>query len=345
MAPEKRQTHSSLADRLFEEFYSFSFFKAVDLLEKIFPDKTALGETFNPDQEAVRFKVKPDFKFAPSDIAGLSRTSDPERATMEVAFMGLIGSSGILPHWYNELAIARQKKKDFTLTAFLDIFHHRLISLFFLAWKKHQFPITYRPGARDRLSGYLLSLAGLGTEGLRGRIGLAEESLSFYSGLLSRQTPNAVSIESAVAYYAGATVVIKQFVERMIPLAIEDQTSIGQANAQLGLDTVCGSYVWDCQTKFRINLGPVDFKKFQHFLPIGDLLKPIFSLVRYMVGIEYEFEIRVILRKTDVPPCVLGAGADVAPRLGWTTWIKSPSFVFRDDPYITFTEEAILAGA
>lgn len=338
MATEKRQQNTSLVDRLIEEYYSFSFFKAVDLLEKMFPDKKPLGETLNPGREAVRFVVKPDLKFPASDIGGLTPGPAGEPVTMHVTFMGLLGPSGVLPHWYSELAIARRRKKDVTLTAFLDIFHHRLISLFFLAWKKNQFPITYCPGARDKLSGYLLSLAGLGTGGLRGRIGLAEESLSFYSGTLSRQTPAAVTIESALAYYSGAMVSVDQFVERMIPLAREDQTSIGAANGQLGVDTVCGSFVWDCQTKFRIRLGPVGFLEFQRFLPVGDLFHPIFSLVRYMVGIEYEFEVRVVLKKEEVPPCVLGAGGKAAPRLGWTTWIKSPGFVHREDPYITFEE-------
>ena len=186
----------------------------------------------------------------------------------------------------------------------------------------------------------MLSLAGLGTTGLRGRIGLPEESLSFYSGLLSRQIPSAVSIESAVAYYSGTAVAVEQFVERMIPLSPEDQTSIGAANARLGEDTVCGSFVWDCQTKFRVSLGPMTLDKFQRFLPSGDLLRPIFSFVRYMVGIEYEFDVRVLLKRDEVPPCILGAETP-APRLGWSTWIKTPSHEHQDDPYITFEEEGI----
>ncbi|MBI5556208.1 MAG: type VI secretion system baseplate subunit TssG [Deltaproteobacteria bacterium] len=341
MAPEKRQSNSPLADRLFEEFYTFSFFKAVDLLERLAPESKPLGQTLDPRQEAVRFKVRPGLAFAPSDIAGLEPGAEGQPASMDVAFMGLLGPSGVLPHWYNEMAVERWRKKDFSFTSFLDIFHHRLVSLFYLAWKKHQFPATYLPGATDKLSGYLLSLAGLGTKGLRGRIGLPEESLSFYSGLLSRQIPAAVSIESAVSYYAGTTVKVDQFIERMIPLAPEDQTSIGQANAQLGLDTICGSFIWDCQTKFRVNLGPMHLKEFLRFLPTGDLLRPIFSLVRYMVGIEYEFEVRILLRKEEVPPCILGATLPAAPRLGWTTWSMSPGFVHREDPHITFEEEGM----
>lgn len=337
MAPEKRQSSSPLEESLQEEFYTFSFFKAVDLLEKLYSDRVPLGQTQDPRREAVRFSVKPSLAFAPSDIAGFSAATKDDPCTMNVAFMGLIGPSGVLPYWCNDLVAERKRKKDHSISAFLDIFHHRLISLFYLAWKKHQFPVSYLPGSRDKLSGYLLSLAGLGTIGLRGRIGLPEESFSFYSGLLSRQIPSAVSIESAVAYYSGTSVAVEQFVERMIPLSPEDQTSIGAANARLGEDTVCGSFVWDCQTKFRVSLGPMGLDEFQRFLPSGDLLRPIFSFVRYMVGIEYEFDVRVVLKRKEVPPCILGAET-TAPRLGWSTWIKSPDHEYQNDPYIIFEE-------
>lgn len=340
MATEKRQSSSPLEQSFAKEFYNYSFFKAVDLLEKLYSDRKPLGQTQNPRREAVRFSVKPGLVFAPSDIADFKVSTEDAPCNLAVAFMGLIGPSGVLPHWYNEITVSRMRQKDQGISTFLDIFHHRLITLFYLAWKKHQFPVSYLPGARDKLSGYLLSLAGLGTTGLRGRIGLPEESLSFYCGLLSRQTPSAVSIESAVAYYSGTSVSVQQFVERMIPLSPEDQTSLGTANAKLGEDTVCGSFVWDCQTKFRVSLGPMGFDKFLRFMPSGDLLRPIFSFVRYMVGIEYEFDVRVLLKRDEVPPCILGAPAS-APRLGWSTWITSPEHKHKDDPYITFEEEGL----
>lgn len=340
MAPQKRQSGTSLKDRLFEEFYGFSFFKAVDLIESLFPDKKPLGQTLLPAEEAVRFSVKPGFTFPPSDILSLNQDGEESPANMAVTFMGLIGPNGVLPHWYNELAEQRNRQKDFSLTAFLDIFHHRLITLFYLAWKKNRFPENYLSGARDKLSRYMLSLSGLGTRGLTGMIGLPEESLAFYGGLLSRFAPSVAAIEATVSYLSGAPVEVEQFIEQMIPLSTEDQTQIGSKNAQLGVDTVCGSYVWDCQAKFRVNLGPMGYDDFLRFLPSGDMLGPIFSLIKYMVGMEYEFETCIILKREEVPPCELGAATQ--PRLGWTTWIKSSEVFHESDPFITFHENDLV---
>ena len=110
---------------------------------------------------------------------------------------------------------------------------------------------------------------------------------------------------------------------------------MGRANSRLGEDTVCGSYFWESQTKFRVKLGPMSYGAFLRFLPTGDLFDPVISLVRYMVGIEYEFEIRVILEKEAVPNCVLGDATSPA-LLGWSAWPKHPDYRHAEDPYVTF---------
>jgi type VI secretion system protein ImpH len=338
MASAKRQSDTPIKDRLFKEFYKFSFFKAVGLLESLFADKKSLGQTLEPNQEAVRFSSKPGLAFPPSDISKLESGSDGGPVNMEVTFMGLVGPAGVLPHWYNELVIERIWNRDRSLAGFLDIFHHRFISLFYLAWKKHRFPENYLSGAKDRLSSYLLSLVGLGTPGLAGMIGLPKESLAFYGGLLSRSVPSAVAIQATVEYFSGTDVRLDQFIERTLLLSPEDRTQLRTANARLGINTVCGSYIWECQTKFRVNLGPLDYNLFLRLLPTGDMLKPIFALIRYMVGIEYEFEIRLILKRKEVPPCILGRKTAPSPRLGWTIWLKSPEVSLADDEHVTFQE-------
>lgn len=336
--PEKNAVEETLIARLFREPYRFSFFRAVNLLEALSPRRKRLGDALTPDEEAVRFQVKPGFGFPASDISALESVDGDGSPRMAVTFIGLVGPNGILPDWYNEMALERNRQKDFTVTAFYDMFHHRLIALFYLAWKKYRFPENYLAGAKDRLSRHLFSLIGLGTPGLSGRMGLPEESLLFYSGLLSRTVPSALAIEATVEYLSGVRAWVEQFINRMLPLGVEDQTQVGAANSRLGEDTVCGSFVWENQTKFRVNLGPMHYRQFLDFIPTGKLLRPIFGLVRYQVGIEFEFEIRVHLKREEVPGCVLGSTAPSAARLGWSTWTKHPDFVHETDPYITFPD-------
>jgi len=338
MAAPKRNPDTSLEKRLFSEFYRFTFFKAVNLLERLSPDKKPLGQTLNPGLEAVRFSVRPGFAFPPSDIADLTQSDEGGPVDMSIAFMGLIGPSGVLPYWYNELAGQRVQEKDFALTAFFDIFHHRLISLFYLAWKKYQFPANYQPGAKDRLSRYLLSLMGLGSERLADAMGMPGEELIFHSGLLSRQIPSAVAIEAMIGSFAGTPVSIQQFIDRIVAIEVEDQTRIGLANARLGVDAVCGCQAWENQTCFRVNLGPMGYRHFTRFLPTGDMLTSAHSLVKKMVGMEYEFDIGIRLKRDEVPACVLGKESPAPPRLGWSTWIHSGGFLYQDDPHALFRE-------
>ena len=336
MAPEKREQDTSLKERLLEEFYRFSFFQAVHLLELLAPGKIPIGDALSPGDEAVRFKVKPGFAFPPSDISGLIEAKGENRAEMEVAFMGLIGPNGVLPDWYNELAAERIRQKDSTLASFLDIFHHRFISLFYLAWKKYRLTFTYLANGEDRISRSLLCLIGLGTEGLSRRIGLPQDSFIFNSGLLSRQVPSAVAIESAVAYFSGVEAEVHQFVDRIIPLGSDDCTRLGEANGELGVNAVCGSEVWENQTKFRLELGPMDYGSFIRLLPTGDLFLPVLSLVRYMVGIEFDFDLLLKLRREEVFPCRLGGmETPISPKLGWTTWFTVPGETYPEDPCVT----------
>ncbi len=345
MAAKKRQADPPvgtipLRDRLFREFHRFSFFQAVHLLESLSSEKEPLGSGLTPNREAVRFSVKPGLAFPAAEIADLADNGADKPSDMAVTFLGLIGPSGVLPYWYTELALERQKQKDSSLAAFLDIFHHRLVTLFYLAWKKQRFPENYAPGGHDRLTGYLLSLCGLGTGGMSDKIGLPTESLAFYTGLFSTRPPTVAGIEAAVSYLSGVRAEVVEFIERIIPLSDEDHTRLGGANARLGEDALCGSYVWDCQTKFLVGLGPMGYDDFVRFLPGGAMLKPIFSLVRYRVGMEYEFDLKVVLDRDEVPPCTLGGDS----RLGMTSWLLRPGTVPERDVFITIGEDQVMRG-
>ena len=71
---------------------------------------------------------------------------------MRVNFMGLHRPSGVLPLPYSDLVNERLRARDSALRDFFDIFNHRIISLFYLAWEKYRFSIPYERGERDLFS-------------------------------------------------------------------------------------------------------------------------------------------------------------------------------------------------
>jgi len=146
------------------------------------------------------------------------------------------------------------------------------------------------------------------------------------------------AIEAAVGYLSGTSVRVEQFVEQQLLISREDRTCIGMANGELGVNTVCGTYVSDRQSKFRVHLGPMTYHQYIRFMPGGEMLRALFSLIKYMVGLEYDFEVRLYLKRDEVPMCTLGEGH---PLLGETTWVKSFGVSHEYDPCATFQETAV----
>jgi type VI secretion system protein ImpH len=252
---------------------------------------------------------------------------------MTVAFMGLTGLLGVLPRHYTELLLERMRRKDEGLRDFLDLFNHRLISLFYRAWEKYRFPIAYeravsKAEGEDRFTRQLFDLIGLGTKGLRGRLEVEDEPLLFYAGLLAQHPRSASALEGLLRDYFEVPVTATQFVGQWLPLSQANRSRLGwgEANNALGESAVAGKRVWDQQAKFRLQLGPLSFTEFCQFLPSGDGFRTLVAITRFSAGEEFDFDVQLNLRAAEVPWCRLGGNGEHAVRLGWSTWLKSQEF-------------------
>lgn len=326
-----------LTRRLHEEPQSFGFFQAVRLLRRLHPDRAGVGGFADPRDELLRFRAHTSLAFPASEIQELDGTAD-DRAPheMTVNFMGLVGPQGVLPVHYTLLAAERAGERDTALRDFLDIFNHRVISLFYRAWEKNRFTVAYEralPDGDDAASGdpvlrHARDVVGVGTEGLHGRAGVDDETLVYFAGILGMRSRSAVGLEQLVGDYFDVPARVEQFVGAWYPIDLGTQCEIGDESSlssALGLGAVVGDEVWDQQSRIRIRVGPLERERYDGFLPGGSAHAEIRALTRFYCNDEMDVELQLVLARDDVPACVLGAGDEgdeVAP-LGWCTWLRT----------------------
>jgi len=328
--------------QLFDEPYRYEFFQAVRLFEKIFPERKPVGDNAFPHEELVRFRSRVTLDFPPSEIHELRESEDPQTGEnvteMMVNFMGVVGVSGVMPTRYSEFVLDRIRHRDTAMWYFFDIFTHRSVSMFFRAWSKYRFPVAYERG-NDDFTSFLFDVIGLGTRGLHGHMGIDDQSLLPYTGLIAQKPHSTNSIENVISDYFRILVTLKQFFGQWLPLETADQTKLGVANSGLGTSAIIGARVWDQQSKFRIKLGPLMFKHFQAFLPNGSAYVALRSIIRFMAGKEFDFDVQLCLAAKQVPGLVLTTKAVRKPMLGWTSWLKTKPFKSDDDQLVLAFDE------
>lgn len=322
-------TFREVESRLRSEPWSFGFFQAVRLLERMQPDRASVGGFDKPGAETVRFETNPSLSFPASEIQDLEW--EPGRQPrMTVNFMGLVGPLGVLPYYYTELLADRRKARDHTAQDFLDIFHHRMLSLFYRAWLKHQLAAGMEEAGGDIFYDSLLCLAGLGAATLQGRQQVRDESMAFYAGLLSLRTRPAAALRGLLADYFSVPVSIECFVGTWRRLRDSDQCELQDFATDataLGRGSVVGDEVWDQQSRVRVRLGPLTAEQYRWFLPDGAANRPLCELLRMFAG-DFEYEVQLVLKREEVRPVLLDGEGGL--QLGWTTWMKSGREFSRD---------------
>lgn len=325
---ESRVRLGALEEALEREPFSFEFFQAVRLLHRLHPDRTPVGRYGNPDDEAVRFGATPATAFPASEVQAIESNGDgPPR--LLVNFLGLTGPQGVLPLEYSELLADRVRQRDDALRDFLDMFNHRIVSLFFRAWERSHAQGGDSTAGEDRTSHHLLDLVGMGTPGLAEQLGLPPAALPFYVGLLALPTRPALALELLLQDYFGVPVEVEQFVGGWYPIDEASQCALGDettASSQLGFGAVAGDEIWDLQARVRVRIGPLSRARYDTFLPTGRAYRELRALTHFFTGEQVDVEVQLVLARDEVPPVELGAAPQQATPLGWCTWLRSRPF-------------------
>lgn len=349
MPTSRRPKNLSIIQRLVETPHQFSFFQAVRLIERstncIEKDSQfsqshgnkPVGRFFPPDSESIRFHSNQTLAFSAAEIESITKIneSDNEQWKMLVNFMGLTGTQGVLPYQYTEMILQRLKAKDETLKKFFDLFNHRIISLFYQASNKYRIPIQYEKNKnhlketkkKDDATKALLALIGLGTHHINNRMHVHDETLLYYSGLLSQQLRTKNGLEQILSRHFNITVTVEEFVGQWSELIDDVRTRLSSCaksgqNHRLGKNFLLGKKGWSPQNKFRIILGPLDKQQAESFKPGSKTIIALKEIVQFYVHMEHEFDVVVRLFSHDaLRQTQLTKNASLT--LGWNLWLTS----------------------
>ncbi|MGC1548892.1 MAG: type VI secretion system baseplate subunit TssG [Rhodanobacter sp.] len=322
MARQTRQAANLVALKraLHAQPEAFEFFDALRRLECAYPERPRLGQSTKPAEDVVRLCHTPSLAFAPRTVDRFDAGGDGKPARLHGMFFGLFGPNAALPLHLTEYALDREiNAKDSTFAAFANIFHHRMLSLFYRVWADSQPTVQLdRPG-EDRFRLYMGALVGLSTPNLDGRDALPDQYKRFFAGRLLAQARNAEGLQSLLEHFFRIPVRIVEFVAEWMRLPSSAHLRLGSSTevAGLGRTAVMGEYVWGSQQRFRLRLGPLTRAQFNNFLPGGEALRQLVAAVKTYVGEEKAWDVQLVLKKAEVPGIRLGQ----AGRMGLSTWL------------------------
>ena len=260
----------------------------------------------------------------PSSLAGFQTAKHGGVPRLTEYFFGLLGPSGPLPLFLTEYAYQRQKSaRDGTFASFLDVFHHRMLTLFYRAWANARPTVSFDRPKDDWFGVYLASLMGIGIESLRDRNALPDHAKLYHAGSLSAQVKNPSGLRSMIEDFFQLPARIEEFIGAWLELPSDQRLYLGKSRATglLGHTAIAGAKIWSRQHKFRLVLGPMSIESYERFLPGQPALARLKALVRGYVGDELDWDVRLSLFRDEAPALKLSGSA----RLGWSSWLGTPS--------------------
>lgn len=318
----------TVAGRLDQSVEQVDFFQAIRRVEENSQDFPRVGHANQVDQDAIRIRQSAELDFAAATINRIDSRHDG-RAIIDQRFFGLLGPSGPMPLTLTEQARHESRhENDPTMESFLNIFHHRLATLFYRAWCSSRGAVQRDRPTEDRYAALMSALSGVMRDnhpGSASERNVSEETRIHFSGRFASSRRNAEGLSSVVSATLRARVLVHSFVLRYLRLQPEDRTTLStQSSAlgrggRLGRSAVLGRSVPDRRSTVGLEIGPINLRLFQSLLPGGELHQTLAELIRGYIDPSVECRIRLVLNRVAVPRMSLGKSGT----LGRNAWIHS----------------------
>jgi len=293
----------------------------------------------NVGLDYIKFRSKPGLAFPVREVDSIektiSREDDKNRYTVNVNVGGLDGVSGPLPLWLNKLTLNPDNE---SLTDFLDIFSHRFIVLLYEAWLKSKPYLSFQKNGKDIFSQILFALLGLRPDQRKRYMNIPDNEdfqpsrMLPYSASLGHRPKSAQGLQGMLRhYFLGIEIKIIEFIKRKVMIPESERAIVRGDSLILGQNIIIGEYLIDIAGKFRVFIGPVEYKIYQEFMPDSENIKNLAKLITMYIGNLLEWDICIQIRGDSIP--IQKIETSMPLKLGYNSWLNSTA---NEDEYIIF---------
>ncbi|MDR5752217.1 MULTISPECIES: type VI secretion system baseplate subunit TssG [unclassified Caballeronia] len=332
----------SLLPAILDDAPRMNFIRFCELLELAAPDAPPLGTTDSPAADPIRFRSRAQLGFPGREIDAVRYDTDQPAAPPSVVttFLGLYGVDARMPAYFVD-EVAQNRDGAERLSAFLDLFHHRVITQYYRVARKYRYPVGFRRDGTDPVSRYLLSFAGFGfstsariSTHITTRIGTATEKqqasvaraqlseiadkrrLLSMLGLAMQKTRTAEGLAGVLRHAVpDASIAVEEFhpvwreVDEVEPAALGEQCLLGRG-------------FYDRANTVRVVITPGSRETVLALVPGQRAHREVMALLRFYLGYESEADLEMHVRPELMPTPTL------EPRqanLGFTAQLEAPA--------------------
>lgn len=279
---------TGLIQALLSEPQRFDFFQAVRLLEQW------LRSDAQAPAPRLRYRNRLSLAFPPGEIGSIARADGMLDITP--AFMGLLGSSGALPHHYTErIAAHEQREGDDGPRAFLDLLSDRALAMFCQAWATHRPECMQAADGVDAYLVKLLHLAGAKPQ----HSPIDRETIARYATQIRSRTVSHDVMTGMLTEYFGVPAKVEPLIGVWETLPAPQQAQLGRSHCALRQGVLLGARINRCDTLARIRIGPLTKTGFERFLPHAPGAEALQAMLATFCTTGIAFEVQLVLRAAD----------------------------------------------
>ena len=211
-----------------------------------------------------------------------------------------------------------------SLAAFLDLFHHRVVTQFYRVARKYRYPMGFLPGGQDEVSRYLLSLLGLGLrEPGAGQPSVAQgehvegtvspRKLLSMLGLASQRTRTAEGLAGVLQHAVpDAQILVDEFHPVWVRLDATERMPLGE-------NCVLGRGFYDRANTVRVVITPQTPESVLGLMPGRAMHRELMALLRFYLGHAAHAHLEMQVRPALMPAPALNSNA---VSLGYSTQVQ-----------------------